>query len=242
MTPDQDHGPQSRAQDRGQDPAGTGLVIFDFDGVVVDSEPISLATLHSALSDYGVKLTLDDVRAQFLGASIRQVEQFLDRHGTRPSADGFASHWYETLFTRFRQELRPMPGIDGLLDHLDRCGLPYCIASGSSFERLDVALGAVGMTERFTSRVFSADLVQRGKPAPDLFLRAAAGMAVPPSRCLVIEDSPAGITGAKSAGMRALGFVGGSHLVGFRAAHGDLLRENRADDVIDELSDAKRLL
>lgn len=232
------YGASTAPADHGSSRQGTGLIIFDFDGVVVDSEPISLATLHAALADFGVTLTPDDVRATFLGGSMRQIEQFVDAHGTRTAAEGFAELWNATLFARFRRELQRMPGIDALLDHLDSRSLPYCIASGASFERLNVALEAVGFLDRFAARVFSVDLVAQGKPAPDIFLRAAADLRQPADRCLVIEDSPAGIAGAKAAGMRALGFIGGSHLADCDVEHVARLRDARADAVIATLEEA----
>lgn len=213
------------------------LVILDFDGVVVDSEVISLSTLREAIADYGVELSLDEVRDRFLGASVRRIMAFVDDHGARAAKDGFARHWYQVLFARFRRELEIMPGLTGLLDCLDAAQTPYCIASSGSFERLGVALQATGLASRFAGRVFSAEQVERGKPAPDLFLHAAREMGASTTRCLVIEDSPAGVAGAKAAAMRAIGFIGGSHLDNLQDVHRSALLSHGADAVVTSLRD-----
>ncbi|MGP9804614.1 HAD family hydrolase [Paracoccus sp. NSM] len=216
--------------------AMTRLVIFDFDGVVVDSEPISLSTLRDTLAHFGLDLTIDAVRARFLGNSVPRIAQAI-RAETGRDQPGFAAHWYDMLFARFRAELRAMPGITELLDALDRRGVAYCIASGSAYQRLDVSLEVTGLAPRFAGRVFSADLVLRGKPAPDLFLLAAERMGVAPGECLVVEDAPAGIEAARAAGMRALGFVGGGHLAALAQSHGVLLTERGAERVLTALDE-----
>lgn len=217
-------------------------VIFDFDGVVVDSEPISLGTLHASLQDFGVEIGLDEVRQRFLGKSIREIGPFVDAHGNRPAADGFSKHWQDRLFGQFRRELKPMDGVVSLLDRLDAAGIPFCIASGASLERLALSLDAVGLTERFGDQVYSVELVQRDKPAPDIFHYAADKLAIPRQACLVIEDAPAGIEGAATAGMRPVGFVGGSHLTGIRQTHASLLTNKGAERIIAKLEDAERLI
>ncbi|WP_284262556.1 HAD family hydrolase [Roseicyclus amphidinii] len=213
------------------------LVIFDFDGVLVDSEVISLTTLRESLADFGAPMTEAQVRETFLGGSIRQINAFLKTVATpayRP--EDFEARWYATLFARFRAELQVMPGVTALLDHLDAQGHGYCIASGGSMERLGVALSVTGLASRFGDRVYSVDLVARGKPAPDIFLHAANEMEVQPDRCIVIEDSPAGVQAARAAGMRALGFTGGSHLSERKAEHGALLKSLQAEDIFEDLS------
>ncbi len=214
----------------------TDLVIFDFDGVLADSEVISLATLRDTLRDFGADLPATEVRTRFLGGAFQGVLDFLGGLSApaRPVAD-FEQVWYDTLFARFRADLHPMPGALALLDHLDTAGLPCCIASSGSVPRLRVALEATGLGPRFGDRVFSADMVARGKPAPDIFLHAARMMRVAPDACLVIEDSPAGAVAAHAAGMRALGFVGGSHLRDCADDHGDRMRALHVEDVIDDL-------
>lgn len=186
------------------------LVIFDFDGVLVDSEVMSLEELRATLASYGQDLSLDEVRDRFLGTSLDSVLSFLAERGV--DAKGFEHQWHTALFARFRQQLQRIPGVTEALDWLDARDLPYCIASGGSKERLRVALEAVDLAQRFAGRVFSAEQVARGKPHPDLFLLAAETMGVEPRHCLVIEDAPAGVQSAIAAGMRAVGFIGGSHI------------------------------
>ena len=219
------------------------LVIFDFDGVLVDSEVISLTTLRESLADFGAPMTEAQVRETFLGGSIRQINAFLQTVAAPayPPED-FEARWYATLFARFRAELQVMPGVPALLDHLDAQGHGYCIASGGSMERLGVALSVTGLAPRFGDRVYSADMVARGKPAPDIFLHAAQQMGATPDRCLVIEDSPAGAQAAHAAGMRALGFVGGTHLRGREGEHRDLLLSLHAEAVLDDLGAVRDLL
>lgn len=212
-----------------------GLVILDFDGVIADSEVISLATLGEALDAHGMTLAPDAVRRRFLGASLATIEAAVAARGGA-MAHGFADRWQEALFRRFRAELSPVPGARRMLDRLDRRGLPFCIASSGSFERIGVALEAMDLTARF-AHVFSAELVARGKPAPDLFLHAAERMGARPRDCLVVEDSPFGIRAAVAAGMRATGFVGGAHLDAIRDAHRRLLLDEGAGDVVGSLDD-----
>ncbi|MEM1399560.1 MAG: HAD family phosphatase [Pseudomonadota bacterium] len=209
------------------------LVIFDFDGVLVDSEVISLSELRAALAEFGVEMTVDAVRDKFLGSAINKIIAFIEEQGH--SSDGFAERWYGGLFERFRHELTLIAGVPEILDALQENGIAYCIASGGSYERLGVALNAVGLGERFTDRIFSADLVTHGKPAPDLFLLAAKKMNVPPEACVVIEDSPFGVRAASAAGMRIVGFVGGSHLEGCRDRHSRLLQSFGATQTTDRI-------
>ncbi|PWK59964.1 HAD superfamily hydrolase (TIGR01509 family) [Roseicyclus mahoneyensis] len=219
------------------------VVIFDFDGVLVDSEVISLSTLRDSLQEFGVAMTEAQVRETFLGGSIRQINAFLQTVANPAyPPDHFEQRWYAHLFARFRAELRPMSGALALLDHLDTRGHGYCIASGGSMERLGVALAVTGLAPRFGDRVYSADMVARGKPAPDIFLHAAREMGIAPERCLVIEDSPAGASAAHAAGMRALGFVGGAHLRGRTDEHRDLLMSLHVETVIDDLGAVRDLL
>jgi HAD superfamily hydrolase (TIGR01509 family) len=127
-----------------------------------------------------------------------------------------------------------MPHLEALLEHLTEEGIPYCVASSGTFERLSVALSALGLSERFTS-VFSAEQVARGKPEPDLFLFAANRFGVPPEACLVIEDSPFGVRAARAANMKCIGFVGGSHLQEHRSEHAALLIRHGADKTVSSL-------
>jgi HAD superfamily hydrolase (TIGR01509 family) len=185
------------------------LVIFDLDGVLVDSEPISSRITAAALREAGIEISAGDVCDRFLGVSTAAMLCALEaEHGLRlPAA------FQETLRARvlkaFEHELEPVPGVATLLDGL---AVDRCVASSSHPERIRRSLELAGLHERFAPHLFSATMVSAGKPAPDLFLLAAARMAVAPARCLVVEDSEVGIRAAKAAGMTSFGFTGASHL------------------------------
>ncbi len=207
------------------------LVIFDFDGVVADSELVSLSTLHAALKDFGIEMSAETLRGLFLGRSLETIVSYMQEHGTGDH-ETFGQAWETRLFDGFRAGLRPIPLIDKLLDNLTANQMRYCVASSGTFERIGVALTAMGLTERF-GQIYSAQQVAQGKPAPDLFLYAAEQIGVPPANCLVIEDSPFGVAAAKAANMRCLGFVGGSHLSDISAAHASLLKAEGADLILN---------
>lgn len=227
--------PHAQTIDDPVDLAGTRLVLFDFDGVVVDSEVISLATLRSALEEFGLSFSLKEVREQFLGSSLASIGEYVANHSPRGNSTGLADAWQSRLFAEFRAGLTHMPDLLPFLDRLDAAEIRFCVASSSSFERLGVALEATGLAERF-EHVFSAEQVANGKPAPDLFLFAAQQMNVDPTDCLVIEDSIHGIRAAKEAGMRALGFIGGSHLTHLREEHTGALETLGAESVVTAFS------
>lgn len=210
---------------------GIQLVIFDFDGVVADSEVLSLGTLQTALKEFGLPLALDEVRSKFLGSSLATISAYVAAHSPSRSDNGFSQAWQSRLFAAFRDSLSPIPGIVSLLERLKARNIAYCVASSSSFERLGIALDAMALTDSFPA-VFSAEQVSRGKPAPDLFLLAAERMEMDPAACLVIEDSPHGVTAARAAGMRAVGFVGGQHLQGLEREHASLLRSHGAELIV----------
>ncbi|AOF90682.1 HAD family hydrolase [Sinorhizobium sp. RAC02] len=186
----------------------TELVIFDCDGVLVDSEPISLAVLVESLAAAGVAMSEDEAHDRFLGRSLKSMSEILhDEYGLAVDA-AFLEAMRKVLYERFRSELQP---IDGIAETVDGLGIAHCVASSSQPERIRLSLSVTGLLDRFEPNIFSATMVSRGKPAPDLFLHASAVMGVAPDRCVVVEDSPAGIAAAKSAGMRVVAFTGGSH-------------------------------
>jgi HAD superfamily hydrolase (TIGR01509 family) len=183
---------------------GAGLVIFDCDGVLVDSDRISLRIQAERISALGLPVTYEDCVREFLGigmpATLRRIEEWLGR----PLPEGWEVELEAEVTAAFRRELRPVPGI---VEALDRVTLPTCIASSGSHEKLTLTLGLTGLYERFAGRIFSADEVERGKPDPDLFFYAAERMGVVPERCVVVEDSPWGVAAARAAGMSALGYA-----------------------------------
>ncbi|OWV83446.1 hydrolase [Rhizobium sp. R72] len=195
--------------------AETRLVIFDCDGVLVDSEPISVSVLVKAMNDLDVPITEEEVYGRFLGRSLATViETMRTEYNVHPGQE-FLEQIRTDLYARFRRELKP---IDGIGETIDRLGIPCCVASSSQVERIRLSLTVTGLIDRLPD-IFSATMVKHGKPAPDLFLHAAREMNVDPANCVVVEDSPAGIEAAKAAGMTVFAFTGGSHanFSGYRA-------------------------
>jgi HAD superfamily hydrolase (TIGR01509 family) len=183
------------------------LVIFDCDGVLVDSEPISISVLVQAMADLGVTITEDEAYERFLGKSLATLIDILETEFNVHANEEFLEGIRTNLYARFRTELKPIPGISDAIDALD---VPCCVASSSQVERIKLSLSITGLLPKLPN-IFSASMVKRGKPAPDLFLYAASKMQVEPRDCIVIEDSPAGIEAAKAAGMTVFAFTGGSH-------------------------------
>lgn len=182
------------------------LVIFDCDGVLIDSERLSVKVDVEVLRDLGWPLTEAEVIERFIGRSDRDTEAAIEAHLGHKLPPGWSER-YKPLYRRaFAAELAPVAGV---LDALDQITLPSCVASSGTHEHLRYTLGLTGLYERFAGRIFSAEDVPRGKPAPDLFLHAAERMGVERAHCVVIEDSRAGVEAARAAGMRVLAFVGG---------------------------------
>ncbi|WP_319518690.1 HAD family phosphatase [uncultured Martelella sp.] len=211
-------------------------VIFDFDGVLANSEIIALAELQTSLEEYGITVDWDTLVEKFLGASIKQITAFVENSTGKPVEPAFQKDWYARLFDRYARELQPMTGAADMLDSLDAAGIGYCIASGGSYKRLGVALECIGFADRFRGRAFSAESVEHGKPAPDVFLYAAEQSDAQAGDCVVLEDSIAGVIAAGRAGMRCVGFVGGGHLEGIRPLHAERLQSAGADTVLTDLS------
>ena len=184
------------------------LLIFDCDGVLVDSESIALAILRDALERRGLVLALADVQREFQGRSLPSVVARLHARGVAFPPEAQEAMVAE-LRERFARELQATQGIEALID---RVRVPYCVASSSRTDRLRHSLDVAGLLGRFEGRLYSADRVASGKPSPDLFLLAAREAGAKPSRCLVIEDSVPGLEAARAAGMGAIAFIGGSHL------------------------------
>lgn len=194
-----------------------GLVIFDCDGVIADSEILSANVLIAQLASLGLHITGADVRRDFLGRSFPTVAQLIrDRFGLR-LPDDFEASYRRNLLDRFAGELRATPGLGAMLDGLT---LPCCVATSSSPQRVARTLELLGLTARFGGNVFTASQVPRGKPAPDLFLFAADRMSTAPCRTLVVEDSPPGLEAAMAAGMQVVHYRGGAHLRDLPRANG----------------------
>ena len=187
------------------------LIIFDCDGVLIDSEVISARQLIAELKGYGVEMDMAFVSRHFLGRSYPVVlQEVRDRWGVA-LPDRFEADYRARLLAAFEAELKVMPGV---IDSIRALNLPYCLATSSSPERMRRSLELTGLAPLFENRAFTASEVQRGKPAPDLFLHAAARMNTDPAACVVIEDSLNGVRAGLAAGMRVWRFTGGSHLKG----------------------------
>lgn len=191
--------------------SATRLVIFDCDGVLIDSELISARMLVEELSRLGLMIDLDYVATHFLGRSYPVVMEKIRREFGLDLPPAFEDRYRERLLDAFRRELKIMPGVR---ETMLRLAVPFCVATSSSPRRVAMSLRLVGLAPLVEGRVFTASQVSRGKPAPDLFLFAAEQMGVPPAACLVIEDSLTGIRAGRAAGMQVWRFTGGSHLIG----------------------------
>ncbi|WP_328467696.1 HAD family hydrolase [Streptomyces sp. NBC_00448] len=184
------------------------LVIFDNDGVLVDSEPISNRILADCLTAAGHPTTYEDSLRDFMGAAPHRIHDVVrERSGAELPAD-FDAAYHAQVFAAFERELEPVDGVAVVLEKLAADGVPYCLASSGGHERIRVALRKTGLYARFgEERIFSAQDVGRGKPAPDLFLHAAREMGVAPDRCAVVEDSGLGVAAALAAGMDVYGYT-----------------------------------
>jgi HAD superfamily hydrolase (TIGR01509 family) len=181
------------------------LVIFDCDGVLVDSEPLSNRILAERLTAIGLATTTEDSIRDFMGRSWATCRALIEQRLGRPLPEDFADGYHEELYEALRRELRPVAGVRAALDAI---GGPACVASSGSHEKIRTSLGATGLLERFQGRIFSATDVEHGKPAPDLFLHAARECGADPGRCVVVEDAPAGAKAGRRAGMAVLGYAG----------------------------------
>jgi HAD superfamily hydrolase (TIGR01509 family) len=180
------------------------LVVFDNDGVVVDSEILANRVLSDVLTEYGHPTSPEECVRDYLGGTLSGVRSIIKQRSGRDLPAGFDESYHQRLFEAFSTDLRPVPGIQSVLDGLE---LPYCLASSGTLVRIVRSLTITGLLGYFENRIFSAEQVPHGKPAPDLFLHAAAAMAVATWRCVVIEDSPNGVAAARAAGMTVFGYV-----------------------------------
>src|SRR5436309_9613208 len=207
------------------------LIIFDCDGVLVDSEVLSCRCLSQTLAAHGIDLGVDQALDLFLGRSVTAVVQHYQAAG-REIPEQFAAELRVAVRAAFVASLRPLAGVKSVLEALR---IPHCVASSSDADRVALSLALTGLAPHFDTRLYTSQMVARGKPAPDLFLYAAEKMQVDPRRALVIEDSVSGVTAGKAAGMTVWGFVGGSH---YRSRDGQaMLREAGADRVFGRMTD-----
>jgi HAD superfamily hydrolase (TIGR01509 family) len=188
--------------------ARTELVIFDCDGVLVDSEPISNRVLAKAIGEAGLNTSAEEVARRFEGMRLRDIQVEVERQLGRSLPSGWLTTFERRRAAELAAGLDSIPGIADALDALRRTGLQTCVASQASLEKVELVLGLAGLAERFqTDALFSSRMVERGKPHPDLFLLAASSMGVRPARCVVVEDGTPGVHAARLAGMRVLGYA-----------------------------------
>jgi HAD superfamily hydrolase (TIGR01509 family) len=192
-----------------------GLVIFDCDGVLVDSERVTNHIFAAMLTDIGLPSTLESVFEHFVGRSTATCQRVVkEMLGHEPPA-GFWEEYERRTVAAMQREL---VAVDGIGEALDNIALPWCVASSGSHAKMRTTLGLTGLLPRFEGRLFSATEVERGKPAPDLFLHAAARCGVSPGTCLLVEDSPAGVAGGIAAGMTVCGYAAHAPAHRLRAA------------------------
>ncbi|MGV9695029.1 HAD family hydrolase [Streptomyces sp. NPDC003470] len=202
------------------------LILFDNDGVLVDSEPISNRLLAAHLTELGHPTSYEDSLRDYMGSAMHRVHDLVLERSGRPLPEDFDDVFHRRVFAAFERALEPVPGVVGVLEKLAADEVPYCVASSGSHERIRVGHRKTGLDRWFDdARIFSAEDVGRGKPAPDLFLHAAERMGVAPERCLVIEDSALGVRAAVAAGMDVYGFTGmtpAERLTGATRLFGDM--------------------
>lgn len=206
------------------------LVIFDCDGVLVDSEPLAMAVLLDTIRAQGLAIDPEQGYELFLGRSLASVGRMLVEDFGVSLDQAALDEMRQRLYAKFRAELRPIPHIAEMLAGFAN---PFCVASSSQPERVELALRLTGLWEHFEGRLFSATMVTHGKPAPDLFLLAARTMGYAPEDSLVVEDSGAGIRAAQAAHMRVAAFIGGGHAR--NRNHEERLRVLGPDWLIDDM-------
>jgi len=210
------------------------LVIFDCDGVLIDSEEIYVTSEIEFLSKAGFHVERSAYMEAFMGLSPDAWRAKIgttarERNG-HPLLENFFESLHIYIMQRFESELRSLSGVRRAVSKLDAM---YCVASSTPLPELQWKLGHAGIADLFVPNIFSADMVDRGKPAPDLFLHAAATLAVEPRRCVVVEDSANGVAAGQAAGMKVIGFTGGQHCP---PDHETILLNNGAQVVIDDFA------
>jgi len=201
------------------------LVIFDCDGVLVDTEPASNRCFAAALNEIGLHWTVEQTMARLVGRSMASCVEIVERELGRDVPGDFVERLQQRTFEGFRRDgIAATPGIGNALDALDAASVPYCVASSGEIEKMRLTLGLSGLLPRFERHMFSATMVARGKPFPDLFLHAASRMGSAPADCTVVEDAVPGVTAARAARMAVLAYAAAAHAdrAGLREAGGRL--------------------
>lgn len=206
-------------------------VIFDCDGVLVDSEKIGVHIDRRVLAEVGLDFTIEEVVGHFMGKSDKHFVETVESMLGKPVPENWLDEISKQYQQAFENELTPVPGI---VEALDKLELAHCVASSGTHEKMRFTLGKTGLLNRFQNKLFSATEVERGKPHPDLFLYAASQMGWAPERCAVVEDSQAGVQAGLAAGMKVVAYAGGF------LNHDDVEHENLV--VIQHMSELPRLL
>lgn len=192
-------------------PFSPSLVIFDCDGVLVDTEPAANRLLARVLAEDGFDVSYEECRRLFVGRTLEAVRSHVEDAIGRPLGEHWPAYIRDETLKAFAEGLSPVEGIEPVLQNLAARNRPYCVASSGKFEKMRYTLGATGLLPLVGNVLFSAEQVERGKPAPDLFLYAAREMGHMPEACVVIEDSVPGVQAAVAAGMPVLGYAGDPH-------------------------------
>jgi HAD superfamily hydrolase (TIGR01509 family) len=212
-------------------------IIYDFDGVIADSEVLANLELAEAVYSLGLPTTLEDSITRYMGKRWGEVVAAVETGTGQRLPEAFLAELKRATLARFREALQSVPGAMEFITRYP--ALPRCIASSSSVERLEVCIDVLALRHHFPDAVFSADLVPHGKPHPDIFLYAADRIGVAPEDCLVIEDSPNGVRAGVAAGMCVVGLCAGGHV---RAGHAERLREAGAEHIFDRWPDVVAFL
>lgn len=199
-------------------------VIFDCDGVVVDSEHPTLVMVRDDLERHGLTLTLAELEAGYIGGTVETVAEKARANGARLPED-WVSDFYTRMYAMLRTHVPLVPGILGVLDALDAAGIPFAMGSNGTLEKMQITLGQHGLIPRFRGHLYSGQAMGRPKPAPDLYLHAAARLGVEPALCVVVEDSAAGARAARLAGMRCYGYAPKGAHAGLQAEGAILFRD-----------------
>lgn len=190
-------------------------MIFDCDGVLVDSEPLANQSFSRALKPHGLDWSVEETMRRLMGRSLKSCVEICEAELGRKLPDDFVEKMQAVTYQSFRDApLQPVPGVKEAVLALQAAGLATCVASSGSPEKMKFTLGLTGLWDLFDGRIYSATQVPRGKPFPDLFLHAAIAMNEQPFDCIVVEDSVPGIQAARSAGMRALAYAGAPYADG----------------------------
>jgi len=211
-------------------------IIFDFDGVIADSEVLSNTVLAEVVSELGVPTTVEDSYRDYMGKRFHEVIAAIEKAAGRTLPPSFSEQYQHRTLERFRQELAPIAGVREFIAKF--VDLPRCIASSSSPDRLAVCLEVLEMSSLFEGRVFSASNVARGKPYPDIFLHAAAEIGVSPRECVVIEDSASGVVAGREAGATVIGLLAAGHI---REGHAAALKDAGAHYLAADYLELERI-